>query len=141
MLRSGASRSILRSLNTASNPISKVTSAPIRRQFRSQLCSVSRRPQVVPLVKPLAPKTLALVRWQSKDERPTVDQVDTKREEKIQQKKIEPTPELVSTTSTTIAPTGNSGRAAQEDEPKMMAGINADLVSHCYSIGALFPHK
>ena len=130
MLRSGASRSILRSLNTASNPTFKVTSSPIRQQLRSQLCTVSRRPQLAAVAKPLAPKTLALTRWASGDERPTVHSIDKGREEKIQEKKIQPTPETVSTTSSQVPTSGAApvGAESAEPEPQMMAGIKADLV-------------
>ena len=81
------------------------------------------------IARPLGPKTLAAVRWQSGDDRPTVHKVDKKREEKIMEKKIEPTPETVSSTSTTIPATGAPGdEGSQDNEPQMMSGIMSDLV-------------
>lgn len=124
MFRSGASRSILRSFNTTST-----FRATGRQQLRSQLCTVSRRPQLVAAaVKPLGSTTLALARWQSRDERPTVDNIDYKREERIQGKHIKPTPETVSTSSTMTAAADMNAPAGEEAEPQMMAGIKSDLV-------------
>lgn len=125
MLRSGASRSILRSLNIASNPAFKVTSSPVRQQLRSQLCTVSRRPQLVASVKPLAPQTL---RWQSQGDRKPIDNVDPKREEKIAKGTLEPHPELVSTSSSVTPAIGMSrGEDASAGE-HVGGGVMSDLV-------------
>ena len=128
MLRSGAARGVLRSLNTTSTPTtSRLASAPIRQQLRSQLCTVSRRPTVTAFAKPLAPSTTALARW--KADRPPMDKIDKKREEAIQEKKIPVTPDTVSATSSVISTTDNTGDPAQHaDEPDMMAGIRSDIV-------------
>lgn len=126
LLRTGATRSLLRNLNTT-------TSQP-----RTQLHTLSRssRPQV------LTPKTLALTRWQSAGSsggREPVDTINTKREEKLMDRKLKPTPDSVSTSSTTLPVTGienpRSGHAAEEEQdPKMMAGISSDLVClHIYA--------
>ncbi|KAK3724814.1 hypothetical protein LTR37_000862 [Vermiconidia calcicola] len=118
MFRSGASRSLLRTINAATF---KTTSSPGRQQIRSQLCTSSYRP----LAKPSAPKTLSLVRWQS-----TVDKIDTKREEKIQGKTLKPTPETVSSTSTISPAIGTPDQQpdpGSDPEPQMMSGIYGDL--------------
>ena len=130
MFRSGASRSILRSLNTS--PI--VTTALGRQQLRSQLCTVARRPVAAATLNPLASKTLGLARWQSRDERPTVNKIDTKREDEIRHKELKPTPETVSASSTfseTSMSVGATTVDSEEAEPQMMKGIYGDLV--CYA--------
>ena len=126
LLRSGASRSLVRSLNTASFQPRTTTST-----FRTQLHTLQHRPQLA-----AAPKTLALVRWQSG--RDPVDAVNTKREERLMDKKLKPTPDSVSTSSTILPTVGTenprSGAVSEADQdPKMMAGINADLVGSCLS--------
>jgi hypothetical protein len=128
MFRSGASRSILRSLNTSTTNTLRATNSPIRQQARSQLCTVARRPLPSTALKPLAPKTLALARWQSRDERPTVDKIDTTREKEIGEKHtIRPTPERVSASSTTSADVAMTP-GGDDPEPKMMAGVYGDIV-------------
>ena len=120
LLRTGATRSLLRTLNTT-------TSQP-----RTQLHTLSRssRPQA------LTPKTLALMRWQSSGSsgaREPVDSINMKREEKLMDRKLKPTPDSVSTSSTVLPMAGienpRSGHASEEEQdPKMMAGISSDLV-------------
>ena len=128
MLRTGASRSILRSLNTTSTPTFKASTAPIRQQLRSQLCTASRRPQIQAFAKPLVPKTKIVARWASGD-RPTVGKIDHEREERIQQKKIEAHPESVSMDSSTVQHADSAAKAAaHEEEPQMMSAIYSDLV-------------
>lgn len=145
MLRSGASRSILRSLNTASPPAFKITSSPLRQQLRSQLCTISRRPQIAAIAKPLAPRALVGIRGASSGGREPVDKIDQKREEEIQKRKLRATPETVSQESTVMPMTGTPGDDAQvqEDDPQMMAGIKSDLVWHttyppCEAINATY---
>lgn len=118
LLRTGASRTLLRSL---AQPRTSTTTTT----FHAQLHTLSRRPQI------LAPKTLALARWQSSRE--PVDDVNTKREARIMEKKLKPTPETVSTASTVLPALGTdnprSGAGSEgESDPKMMSGINSDLV-------------
>lgn len=122
MLRSGAPRSILRAVNAVSRPAFNAALSPSRQQVRSQLCTLSRRPLNASLARPLAPRAQVWVRGAS-----SIDKVDKKQEEAIQQKKIPATPETVSTTSTTI-PVSGSGAPQEEQEPQMMAGIYHDLV-------------
>ena len=126
MFRSGASRSLLRSLNNTA-PTLRANARP---QLRSQVCTIAHRPQIVTAAKPLVPKSLALARWQSRDERPTVNKVDEAREERISHKEIKATPETVSSTSTVINPNplaATQGKG-EDSEPMMMAGIYSDLV-------------
>lgn len=67
-----------------------------------------------------------MARWQS--DRPPIDKIDTKREEKIAAKEIKPTPETVSSSSSTITDMSIGGGNSEEAEPAMMAGIYGDLV-------------
>ena len=115
-LRTGAPRNLFRSLNASSRPT---------QHFRSQLCTLSRRPQ---LSAATTPKTLALVRWAS--ERKPIDNIDHKHEDALHDKTLRPTPDSVSSSSTTSAifeENPRSGHSADAD-PKMMAGVNSDLV-------------
>jgi len=123
MLRSTAPRSLLRSL--ASHP-------PVRQQFRSQLCTLSARPQQA--VKPFAPKTLALVRWQSTGNRRPIDEIDQHTETELGKQKLEAHPELVSSDSSTRGINSEIGvKGAAEDDSDMMGGIWGDLVRIQYT--------
>ena len=83
------------------------------------------------MAKPLAHKTPNLVRVARSGARGPVDQIDHKREEEIQKKKLPTTPESVSADSTIMPMTGTPGdEQLPEDDPQMMAGIKSDLV--CY---------
>lgn len=117
LLRTGATRSLLRTLNTTSNQTTT---------FRTRLHTLSRRPHI------FTPKTLALTRWQSGRGRAQVDQVDKEREERLRSKTLRPTPDSVSTSSTILPSMGienpRSGAPEEDPEPKMMSGIASDLV-------------
>ncbi len=117
MLRSGASRSALRAVNT---PAFKVAQTPFRKQFASQLCTAARRPQALAAMKPLA-----LVRMASG----MVDKVDLKQEAEKAKETLKATPELVSTESST-RPTfgGEVGVKETHDDHDMMAGVRSDMV-------------
>lgn len=129
MLRSGASRGILRSLNTASKPQFQVTSSLVSQQSRSQLCTISRRPQLASAAKPLALQTLAASkRWQTKG---PMDTIDKKHEQEVGQQTIPVTPGSVSATSSMVAATDPPSRGDEKD-PEMLAGIKADLVWHTF---------
>lgn len=134
MLRSTATRSLLRSL--ASNPatLSPTSAAPIRQQLRSQLCTLSSatRPQAL---KPFTPKTLALVRWQSADRKAGMDEINKAQEAELQKQKLEAHPELVSSTSSTHPINSEIGTeaASREDQTEMMSGVKADLVCRAYT--------
>lgn len=129
MLRSTATRSLLRSL--AANP---TTTAPIRQQFRSQLCTLSARSQAIS--RPFAPKTLALTRWASttaKGDQQPVDAINERSEAEFAKQKLEVHPELVSSTSSTHALRSEVGaapgeRGQAEDDTEMMGGVKGDLV-------------
>ncbi|KAK5113835.1 hypothetical protein LTR62_003219 [Meristemomyces frigidus] len=121
-LRSAASRS-LRTLNVTPS----VTRSAALKQ--SQLCTFTRRPQAVRQV-------LALTRWASTIDRPHVDSIDVKAEEEAHNRRIRPTPELVSTQSTTRVYNNEVGersgkpttKVVKEDEDtEMLAGVKGDL--------------
>ena len=134
MLRSGASRSLLRSLTTAGSAGAKVTSSPIHQQLRSQLCTLSSRTSALSTIKPLAPRTLAQIRFASTSDRKPVDHVDAQHETELGKEKLEAHPELVSSTSSAHAINSELGAAdpREEDDTDMMAGIRGDLV--CYGL-------
>ena len=103
-------------------------SAPLSQQLRAQIRTQAARPRVLAITKPAASTTLWQVRRQATTRGP-VDNIDDKREARIEEKTLRATPDTVSTTSTTSsveAPIGSS--AGQEEDAKMLAGINADLV-------------
>jgi hypothetical protein len=132
ILRSGAPRSILRSLNTT-NSTFKLKSGPVQTQLRSRLCTISQRPGSAPLALSTANRTLALVRWQSTDQRQPVDQINAEREGRIMEKTMAAHPERVSATSTN--PTMTAIKGSDEDDTKMLSGIYSDLVCQHYSLG------
>lgn len=117
LLRTGASRTFLRTL--AQPRAAKTTTS-----FQTQLHTLSRRPQIA------APKSLALTRWQSS--RQPIDSVNEKREEKLSERILKATPDSVSSSSTILPTVGTenprSGASEGEQDTKMMAGINSDLV-------------
>ncbi|WPH02226.1 Hypothetical protein R9X50_00508200 [Acrodontium crateriforme] len=120
MLRSSATRGLLRSLNqAAAAPASRATASPVVQQLRSQLCTAARRP-ALSAVKPLSPSTLALVRWNSKA-------AADKTEADLAKEKLEATPDLVSTTSSTHPIRSEIGQNAQEHDTDMMAGVRSDM--------------
>jgi hypothetical protein len=58
-----------------------------------------------------------------------VNKIDRTREEKIQQKKLQATPETISTDSSTVQAADVAAKeAAHEEEPQMMSAITSDLV-------------
>lgn len=117
MLRSGASRSALRSINTSAF---KVAQTPFRQQFVSQLCTAARRPQVLAAMKPLAS-----VRMASTDN--VVGNVNLKEEAKTAKEKLEAHPESVSVDSSTRHVASELTKESHDDTD-MMAGIRADMV-------------
>jgi len=124
MLRTNASRSILRSLNTTS--ASHVTGQQFRQQFTAQLCTAARRPQTLALANA---KPLALARFQSSDSKAGgILNVDLKHEAQKAKEKLAASPEAVSTTSSTHPIMGEVGTKDEEDHTDMMAGIRGDMV-------------
>lgn len=143
MLRSGASRSIFRSLNAATNPALRATSSPIRQQLRSQLCTVSHRPQPLSNAKPLAFQTVSLVRRQSgHGDRKPVDEINAQMETELGKEHLESHPETVSASSSTHplmseigAGPSTTKKGGSEDETEMLGGIKTDLVSSGFIVG------
>lgn len=133
MLRSGASRSVLRSLNIGTHPALKSSSSPLRQQLRSQLCTISYRPQAAAFAKPLVPSGLVWARGATTATRQPVDTIDMKREEEYQKRKLAASPETVSEDSTVMPMTGGvpGDDGAAEQDPEMMSGIKSDLVCKC----------
>lgn len=119
-----ASRAVLRSFNAASQR-SHIVARP---STRSQLCTLTRRPQAAAASKPLA---LQLLRARYADTRGPVDTTDKKREEKNQAKILEADPETVSASSS-IHPVFGEARVEQsgENETDMLAGVKSDMVGH-----------
>ena len=61
--------------------------------------------------------------------------MDTKREERIQEKHLKPDPEHVSSDSTVIPALGTQGQPEQQEaDPDMMGGIRSDLVGLAHEI-------
>lgn len=118
MLRSGAPRSALRSLNAAG-----IAKTPFARQnFASQIwTAASRRPQALAAAKPLG-----LVRCQSIKN--PIDNVDIKAEAQKAKEKLTPHPETVSTTSSTHPIMSEVGAGEKHDDTDMMSGIRGDMV-------------
>jgi len=117
MLRSGASRSALRSINT---PAFKAAQTPFRQQFVSQLCTAARRPQALAAMKPLA-----LMRMASNDS--IIGNINLKEEAKKAKEKLTPHPESVSTESS-VRHVASEMTKESHDDVDMMAGIYADVV-------------
>lgn len=117
MLRSGASRSALRSINT---PAFKAAQTPFRQQFVSQLCTAARRPQALAAMKPLA-----LMRMASTDN--IVGNINLKEEAQKAKEKLKASPETVSVDSSTRHVASELTKESHDDTD-MMAGIYADVV-------------
>ena len=134
MLRTGATRSVLRSLN-ASQPVHPSFQISVQtRQIRSQLCTLSsRRPQTIANAIP-KPTTTSILRRQVSHSRPLLqlskyDKPDTEHERKVAEQKLKATPDTVSTTSSIHPVMGEVGVHDPEDKPEVSGGIKADLVS------------
>ncbi|KAL2350128.1 hypothetical protein BJ546DRAFT_488399 [Cryomyces antarcticus] len=124
MLRTGPSRALLRSLASSAAPSVRATShsgAVGQLQLTSRLCTLStKRPQT--LAKPL---TAAFARLQTTQTQ--WDKIDKKQEGKVGKEKLEASPELVSSESSTHPIFGEVGTEEKEDDTDMMAGVKADL--------------
>lgn len=121
MFRPSAARSVVRALN-ASQPAFRRNTTP----FRSQLCTLSRRPQNV-ATKPLA---LQLLRTSFSDKRGPMDTIDTKAEKEIGTHKLPVDPNVSSATS--IHPVlGEVGlQESGEKETEMLSGVKSDMVGN-----------
>jgi len=127
MFRSGASRSILRSVTTAS-PASRT-----QHLLRSQLCTGSGSSPRLP-TKPLAVKSLGLVRHVSATgDRKPIDEINERHEREVGKEQLEVNPQAVSTTSSTHPINSEVGarpgkKSEDEDQTEMLGGIKHDLV-------------
>jgi len=127
MLRSAASRSLLKSFIKApasrtsfgEAPVSFRNSAPVR-----QLSN--RRPQVVQLLS--RPATTSLYYATKSEPPPPYDYIDTKKEAKVGQKPIEAHPDEVSSGSSVRHVFEGQGRKTEKGD-EMLAGVKADLVT------------
>lgn len=127
MLRSGASRALLRTLSSA--PASPVRlsykAASHQLQWASKVSSLSRkRPQPLGVV-PFKPISAAIVRHASQV---IPGDPDRKAEEASAGKKIHSDPALVSTESSVHSVFSEVGTPEPEPDTDMMAGIRSDLV-------------
>ncbi|KXT08558.1 hypothetical protein AC579_3728 [Pseudocercospora musae] len=126
MFRPGASRTALRSLNASFQPTFRAVNSPMRSHFKSQLCTVARRPQASALAKPLASEML-VARFADERKPGQYDAVDSKHEAAIRGNTITPHPELVSTASSTHPVRGEIGAQEVEKDTDMMAGVRSDM--------------
>lgn len=125
MFRPTASRSLFRSLNAASHQSIRAQIPAARPQLRSQLCTLSKRPQSLAMTNPTA---LQMIR-QATDNRGPMDTIDTKRESRIGEKKLQADPSTVSTTSSTHPIMGEArSEESGERDADMMAGVKHDMV-------------
>lgn len=130
MLRSPASRLLVRSLNAANaQPLRlSFTAASNKAPLTSRLCTLSnsRRPQngTAASLKPVPSALSQRQRYASTQ----WDKPDLKAEKDIAQKKLEAHPELVSSTSSTHPVFSEIGTPEPEKEVDMMKGIKQDVV-------------
>ncbi|OJD40726.1 mitochondrial inner membrane protein 1 [Diplodia corticola] len=126
MLRFPASRAVLRSLTpvTARMPLN---AAANKSPLASRLCTLSntKRPHGAAAAtwKPPSAPLLQRQRYASTQ----WDKVDKKAEQDVAHKKLEPEPELVSTTSSIHPIFGEVGTPEPEKEQDMMKGIKQDV--------------
>jgi len=123
MLRTNATRSLLKSFNKAPAARSSYTAASAR--FRSPVPASQltiRRPQV--LTSLARPATLAF--YATNPNGPPWDKIDTKAEEEIGQHRMKPDPEHV-TGGSSVRHVFEQGQAPKHEEDDMMAGIKADI--------------
>lgn len=122
MLRNGASRLALRPLGTSSaRPASTLQPKSVQLQWKTQFGSLaSRRPQL-PRLANLKPIQAAVMRRNITDKQKEA-------EKRYAQEVIKPTPETVSTTSSTHAMFSEVGAEQPQREVDMMAGVKSDVV-------------
>lgn len=129
MLRSGAARAVLRTLNTATfQPArSSFNGAATKVQFTSKLCTSSyKRPQALifaarkPVTASLARQATTQTQW---------DKPDKKHEKDVGKQHLEAEPDIVSTTSSVHSVFSEVATPEPERDIDMMAGVKSDLVS------------
>ncbi|KAL1652297.1 hypothetical protein SLS58_000424 [Diplodia intermedia] len=128
MLRTPASRAILRSLSAA-NARTSLSAAGNKSALASRLCTLSngKRPQAAATA-PQRPLSAALMQRQ-RYASTQWDKPDTKAEQQVAQQKLKPEPELVSTTSSIHPVFGEVGTPEPEKEQDMMKGIRQDVAT------------
>nr|OQO19595.1 hypothetical protein B0A51_15891 [Rachicladosporium sp. CCFEE 5018] len=123
MLRSGAPRSVLRTINT--NAALRATNNPFCKQFASQIWTASRRPQLAQVTTALiATRTASNITEKVKSALPDID---IKKEAQIAKDKLRVDPETVSTTSSTHPLMSEIATPEKEEDTDMMAGVKNDL--------------
>lgn len=120
-----ASRAVFRALNNAIPPSSSLSYSAFRPIGRAQLCTRARRPQ---LGWTGAQLSSSIVRARFADHRGPMDTIDRKREEAIQQQKMQPDPDGVTSTSS-VHPILSEVHQHEtvERDTDMLAGAKADL--------------
>ena len=130
MLRNGASRLAQRSVaapNAARPAASFVRTAPSL-QWTTQFGSLAaRRPQLAQTTSALKPASSAILRRTMADGKLTEAQKQA--ESKYRQEAIKPTPETVTSSSTTHPIFSEVGAETPKNEVDMTAGIKHDVVS------------
>ena len=131
MLRNGASRLALRSIGApAARPATGIRNTAPTVQWATQFGSLaSRRPRLsqVASIKPIQTAVM----------RRTITDAQKQAESRYSKEEIKPTPETVSTTSSTHAMFGEVGVEDKENkDADMMAGLNHDVVRSTRKIDA-----
>ncbi|PSN61044.1 hypothetical protein BS50DRAFT_163366 [Corynespora cassiicola Philippines] len=122
MLRNGASRLALRAVAPASRPSASFHRAAPAASWAAHFSSVaSKRPQL-PRIAQLKPIQTTLLRRALSEERKQA-------EDRYANEMIKPTPETVSSTSSTHPILSEVGQGAPHQEVDMMSGVKADIVT------------
>ncbi|EON66803.1 hypothetical protein W97_06205 [Coniosporium apollinis CBS 100218] len=127
MLRTGAARAVLRTLNTSTfQPVrSSFNGAATKVQFTSKLCTSSyKRPQALAIAA-RKPVTACLVRQATTQTQ--WDKPDKKHEKEVGKHELEATPDIVSSTSSVHPVFSEVATPEPEREVDMMAGVKSDL--------------
>lgn len=129
MLRNGASRLALRSVAgpTAARSAANFTRTAPSLQWKTQFGSLAaKRPQLAQTATALKPASSAILRRCMADVKLTEEQKQA--ESRYRNEEIKPTPETVTSTSTTHPIFSEVGAEASVKEVDMMAGVKHDVV-------------
>ncbi|KAI9814572.1 MAG: hypothetical protein M1827_003127 [Pycnora praestabilis] len=128
MLRTGATRSLIRSLTTSTRSTTRATynAACFKAQLTSTVRSLSSRRSPSFALSPHKPITTALQRYATTGPGTPYDHIDAKREDRIGHKTINPDPDSVSVDSSTISVFEGKEGEEQKESP-MLAGVYQDL--------------
>ena len=129
MLRNGASRLALKSIAapTAARPAANFTRTAPSLQRTTQFGSLAaRRPQLAQAANALKPSSSAILRRSMADGKLTDAQKQA--ESRYAQEEIKPTPETVTSSSSTHPMFSEVGAEAPANEVDMMAGVKHDVV-------------